>query len=140
MGTGKRRRNALGRSESDPSVDTSPLGTQEHVTAIRKIQRAEKYALDGYADVIRAATDRAKEGSAKHTELLEKYVVEPHKEDARERAKRRSERSEPTPEVIRVAMASLPVGDSGQQTTAVAEIRRDMALSQGVPPEPEPVS
>jgi hypothetical protein len=142
MGTRKTRRNALGRGEPVSSVDGTPLGTQEHVTAIRKIKRAEKYALDSYADVIRAATERAKEGSAKHTELLEKYVVEPHKEEARERAKNRAERPEPMPECIRLALASLPVGDSGQQTAtiAVAEIRRDVLLPQGVPAESEPVS
>jgi hypothetical protein len=133
MGTRKTRRNALGRGEPISSVDTSPLGTREHITAIRKIKRAENYALENYAEVIRAATERAKEGSAKHTELLEKYVVEPHKEEAKERIRQRSERPKDVPAIIRMAIAQLPVAGSGQQaaTMAVAELRRDIPRAQG---------
>jgi len=134
MRTGRKRRTLPERAETISSVHLNRVGTQDHATAIRKIKRAEKYALENYAEVIKAATERAKEGSAKHTELLEKYVVEPHKEEARERTRQRFERPRVEPAIIRMAIAQLPVGSSGQQmaTMAVTEIRGDVLPSPGL--------
>jgi hypothetical protein len=103
---------------------------QESVTAARKIKRAEKYAIDHYEDVIRAVTDKAKEGSPKHAELLAKFVVKEHKEEARERARRRADRPRELPATLRMAIASLPVGGQ-ERAVAVAEVAMSPGLASG---------
>jgi hypothetical protein len=103
---------------------------QESITAVRKIKRAEKYAIDHYGDVIRAVTDKAKEGSLKHAELLAKFVVKERKEEARERAGRRADRPRELPATVRMAIASLPIGGQGR-TVAVAEVAMSAGLAPG---------